>query len=410
VYLFLSYLCLVVHGGYVTTDSWIQSSAPLLPPTARESHTAVLNFINNTMIVFGGKDSTGALNDISSFDIANQLWTTNVPALGTWPRPRFSHSAVVSLTDKMVIFGGKNTSEYYFDDLLVLDLVQNVWLPIVVSGTPPSPRCGHTAVLDPFTNQMVVFGGLDAFGSYLQDLYFFDLTTYTWLPSPQISGTFPPGRAYHTAVVSSLDMMVIFGGTNADVLNTASCFDLPSKSWVYCGSGTGPTVYGHTAVVSPMQSMLVYAGRSSSPSDGTYYFDLLAYTWTQITPGGVSPGARYFHTSIATNFGSMVVFGGYSAANGADSNDYGLYNLVNTTLRDANDGIVLVILISLLGTLLLSICFAMDYMHEQVETEKAEMKEKAIEAFKLLPKIPLGPKAKKFFADLQVSLDPTRDP
>jgi len=160
-----------------------------------------------------------------------------------------------------------------------------------------------------------------------------------------------------------------------------------------------------------MGDMLLYAGRSSSDvTDDTYELDMSSYTWTQITAGGTSPGARYFHTAIASNFGSMLVFGGNSYADNDDSNDFGIYNLVNTTLRNANDGAVLVVLISLVGTLLLSICFAMDYMQDQAEAEKEEMKQKAKEVFNLLPKIPMGPKAKKFFQDLQNTLDPMRDP
>ena len=64
-----------------------------------------------------------------------------------------------------------------------------------------------------------------------------------------------------------------------------------------------------------------------------------------------------------------------------------------------------------MGTILISMCFALDYMQEQNAIEKEEAIEHAKKQIaRLIPKIPLGPKAKKFLDDFKVSLDPLKDP
>ncbi len=65
-------------------------------------------------------------------------------------------------------------------------------------------------------------------------------------------------------------------------------------------------------------------------------------------------------------------------------------------------------------------CFAIDYMQEQSEIEKEEAIERAKqEQLNLLPKlpaipkalrVPLGPRAQKFFNEFKTSLDPMQDP
>jgi hypothetical protein len=86
------------------------------------------------------------------------------------------------------------------------------WTQLSPSGTPPAPRGLATAVYDPGSNTMTIFGGL-----LQNDVWTLSnangLTgTPTWtelLPA----GPLPPGRNPHTAVYEpTSNVMTIFGG------------------------------------------------------------------------------------------------------------------------------------------------------------------------------------------------------
>ena len=51
----------------IVTDSWVQMAIPANPPSGRDSQSAVVNLINNTMVLFGGKDTISVFNNISLF-------------------------------------------------------------------------------------------------------------------------------------------------------------------------------------------------------------------------------------------------------------------------------------------------------------------------------------------------------
>lgn len=386
-------------------------ATPANSPSARDSQSAVLNSINNTVVFFGGKASSTTFNNISLFNLEKDTWAVATPG-GTLPAKRYGHSAVVSAQNMMVVFGGRNVTTY-FNDIAVYNLVANKWEQKVVSGNAPSPRIGHTAVVDITKNQMVVFGGLGVDGNYRRDVAFFDLTTYTWVSRPYNGST--NARAYHSAVVSPLNVMIVFGGTNGgSTLGDTACFSLITYTWFSCSTSSNvpDARSGHTAVISPVHKMTVFGGKDSAgfPLGDVWNFDLFKYTWNQADPTGVPMNPRYAHTAVSTPFGTMALFGGIGS-DGASSKEFAKYGLATTVLRNANDGAVLVVLLTLVGTILLSMCFALDYMQEQKALEKEEAIEHAKQQIaRLLPKIPLGPKAKKFLDDFKVSLDPLKDP
>lgn len=53
------------------------------------------------------------------------------------------------------------------------------WVKVAATGTPPSPRSGHTAVLHEAT--MFVFGGFDGAKCY-NDLFSFNINTNVFSP------------------------------------------------------------------------------------------------------------------------------------------------------------------------------------------------------------------------------------
>jgi Kelch motif len=89
-------------------------------------------------------------------------------------------------------------------------------------NTPPFPtgRSGHSAVLDPTTDRMTIYGGFDESGNVLSDVWVLSNANGLGGPSAwkQLGPlpVFPVGRTAHTAVyVPSTNQMVVFGGESA---------------------------------------------------------------------------------------------------------------------------------------------------------------------------------------------------
>src|SRR5207245_2423581 len=98
-----------------------------------------------------------------------QRLTPNTPA--GFPPGRGAHSAVYDpATNRMIIFGGGHFNGFHFSplfkDVWVLTNANGLggtpeWIPRTPSGGPPAPREGHGAFYKQATNEMIVFGGGD---------------------------------------------------------------------------------------------------------------------------------------------------------------------------------------------------------------------------------------------------------
>jgi hypothetical protein len=88
--------------------------------------------------------------------------------LGSMPTPRADASAVyIANGNQMIVFGGNFTgcaASPSLSDTWVLTDANGLtgtpaWSQLTPAGTPPPPRRGHTAVYNPTSDRMIVFGG-----------------------------------------------------------------------------------------------------------------------------------------------------------------------------------------------------------------------------------------------------------
>jgi len=143
----------------------------------------------------------------------------------------------------------------------------------------PGGRAGHTAVYDPTSNRMIVFGGTTGFTSpfNLNDLWYLNEAnslspTQSWTPASLGSVSAPEPRTYASAVYNaSLNKMIVFGGAGGFA---SPCYN---DIWVLSNAN----------------------GEGGAP------------TWTNLSTNGTPPPARFQH-SVAYNAttDTMVVFGG----------------------------------------------------------------------------------------------------
>lgn len=78
---------------------------------------------------------------------------------------------------RLVVFGGRNAAGKRLNDVWYLDVSTWKWHKPQTEGSAPSPRTGAAAV--GAEGQMYVFGG-QAHGMRLNDLHLLDLQTWRW--------------------------------------------------------------------------------------------------------------------------------------------------------------------------------------------------------------------------------------
>jgi hypothetical protein len=147
-----------------------------------------------------------------------QVWTL------AGPQSRHSHTAVFDpVSAQMIIFGGQETSTN-------TDL-NDVWLGVTASdqndqftqllptGTVPPGRYGHVATFDPTSNRMTIFGGAEGLPSpCANDVWLLQgangTGTATW-GEVDPTGTAPAPRVYSAGAYDpTTNAMIVFGGNN----------------------------------------------------------------------------------------------------------------------------------------------------------------------------------------------------
>jgi len=207
-------------------------------PSARFGHTGLYDSGSNHFMVFGGATGYPApcVNDYHVLTNANNtgggpVWSAVTPS-GAAPAARYRQASVyVASTNQIVLFGGNNCSTTYYNDVWILSNANNsgakpAWAELTVTGSQPSARQSASAVYDPTTNALIVYGG-DAGGAPDGDIWILSHAdgsggTSEWTElTPANSG--PVARSGHTATYDSVhNIMTIYGGfSGTAVLNDA---------------------------------------------------------------------------------------------------------------------------------------------------------------------------------------------
>ncbi len=304
------------------------------PPSARSGHSAICHCVGDyhRMVIFGGEGGN-LKNDTWTLDLAPAPpgWSRlPLVPLGPPPPARTRHSAIYDAAlQRMIVFGGLNDQDEYLNDVWGLNLITGSegWQELSPSGTPPTPRAGHSAVYDAIGRRMIVFGGENGVESF-NEVWALNLIPgrLAWTELTP-SGTPPAVRSDHTVVNDpGGGWMIVFGGR----LSTLKYNDVwllvltpGSESWAPLGpvgippAGTWPSDRsGHAAVRDAANGrMIVFGGETNPFLNDTWSLDLSGGGggWTELAPAGTLPPTRTLHSAIYDDpNGRMIVFGGQS--------------------------------------------------------------------------------------------------
>jgi hypothetical protein len=347
----LSFGMCVQHLSAQTTPSTSSVSWNRYGPGTRSQATAIYDSSTNQMFMFAGQhaptnvdfnDVWAAQNIIpdSTPTFQNLQWI-RVSLSGKQPSDRFGHSAIYNqTTDRMVVFGGgTGFPGPCVNDLWIASYINAVggkpsWAEQSPTGTPPPIREGHTAVYNPTTNKMIIFGGNNCSGTYYNDVWILsnaDGTTGTpsWAPVTP-AGTPPVARTQATAIYDTVNnVMTIYGGGEASTTVYGDVWTLTNAdgttgtpTWTELSpKGTAPAArVGQMAIYDSVNNrMTMYGGANNhnkSLNDGwilTYPNNIGGTpTWSEMTftaPGPYRKSSTVIYSSSADE---MVIFGGDS--------------------------------------------------------------------------------------------------
>lgn len=218
-------------------------------------------------------------------------------------------------------------------------------------GTPPVARGLHgtTGVYDPASNRMMVFGGRDANGDNLNDVWILTNANRLggsgqWLNLiPNGASGSPPARSGHSAVYDSANnIMIIFGGCSGyctpalnDVWTLSNANGIGGTPvWTQLSLSGGPAARTNAAVAYDQANnrMWVYSGQDGSPDPCSTFGDF----WILSSANGIGDLPSWQHHDLGddTNLptlppgmngaavaydaarGAMTIVGGYTTMNG----------------------------------------------------------------------------------------------
>jgi hypothetical protein len=211
------------------TPSWMQLSPTGTKPGKRMAHLAFYDATNNIMIVYGGTSCAGGyFSDVWTLSHANgeggtPAWT-KLTLMGGGPAARESASGIYDPVNNSITVYGGDTGTNALSDVWILNHANGMggtpkWTKLTPTGTAPAARTGASAVYDPGSNRMLIYGGVNAVGgtTWYTDTWAITNANNTggapaWV-NINASVSTNPTRRYHTAIYDhTMNDMVIFGG------------------------------------------------------------------------------------------------------------------------------------------------------------------------------------------------------
>jgi N-acetylneuraminic acid mutarotase len=175
------------------------------------------------------------------------------------------------------------------------------------TANAPVARYFHTAVWT--GNEMIVWGGSNGDGAYLNSGARYNPNSNTWTPISN-SGA-PAGRFYQAAVWTGSEM-IIWGGYGAGgasgYLNDGARYNPANNSWTAMSGNGAPGPRFAQSWAWTGSEMVIWGGYDFGSLDGGARYNPVNNSWTAMTTTG-QPSARNWHSAIWTG-SEMLIFGG----------------------------------------------------------------------------------------------------
>ena len=237
---------------------------------AEEKDHQSLLFKNGNVLVVGGNTSPTMILPTATAEIFNAssgTWTT-AASLHT---AKYNHIAALLNNGGLLVAGNCNS---YESSTEVYDVASNSWTQ---KGNMQTPRCDANATILPATGQVLIAGGINSPGAFLNSSELYDPQTGVWTAS----GNMQDARAQFVFLtLSNGKILAISSADNAGNAGRLSSeiYDPSNGSWVRTGNLNFPRHWAAASVL-PNGFVLISGGTSRTAGNSG--------SWRQAPPTAV---------------------------------------------------------------------------------------------------------------------------
>jgi len=233
-----------------------------------------------------------------------------------------NHTVVLLDGNKFLLFGGF-TEDGNSNKTYILDIDTHNWTEIQTTGTIPTPRNGHSAIV--VGNKMFVIGGWNSTGnSACSDMYQLNVDTWIWTQC-SVELTCNMGKIFYAQ-----GLLYIFrGGDGQHYYNDIHTihpvtFELKKLTT----QGTIPPVRANSANVNIGEFLYIVGGWNGTKRyNDMYRFHISSSTWESLSPSPKKlAGATLTHYRMANMYDYLVLCGGMNSSSKSNPEIY-LYNI-----------------------------------------------------------------------------------
>ena len=261
-------------------------------PPARYYHAMAYDAGRDRVVLFGGYNNVGYLDDTWEYDPTARTWAS----INASPRPPATRDCamVYDPAREVIVLHGGNTSgnqTWQYDGA--------AWTNVTVSGAPS--RYGHAMAYDAARGRIVLFGG--RWSGRMADTWEYDGASWTQVATTNSPS---PRDAVRMAYDAARQEIVLFGGQTDSAIS--------SETWAYDGADwarlepvLAPSARSsHVMAYDATRARIVLTGGNSGDQT-TWEFDGTNWQQNLATP---LPQAGQYSAMAYVGDGETVLFGG----------------------------------------------------------------------------------------------------
>ncbi|MEW6592916.1 MAG: kelch repeat-containing protein [Candidatus Hadarchaeota archaeon] len=319
------------------------------PISLRSDYGMVYDPITENIIMFGGTTVATGIRETWMFNTITRRWDNL--NIATQPSARYNVGMVYDpITENVVLYGGRVSANEPLFDTWMFKPSTRTW-ENVTPATRPEQRYAHSMVYDPFTENIVMFGGFTDGTGNQNDTWMFNPSARTW---NDVTVNRPLARSgAGMTYASNIDKIVMFGGNGAtyykdtwtyrsalyfpavtanddwlispEIDNTANRIENVTATW----NAIVPFTAGVTVSVSNNGASFPNVDNATEKVLGTkdsklqYRISMTIplKTWENMALGdSTPPPLRYYSMAYDPKTENIVLYGGLNAAATRDNN------------------------------------------------------------------------------------------
>lgn len=260
---------------------------------------------------------------------------------GSGPLARWDHVLTADAANgRLYVFGGRDANGVALGDLWSFDLASSGWTPIESAG--PSPRFGVAASATPDGSSFVLFGG-QADADFYADLWTFDFASQTWTLLDDGLAVAPTPRYGLGGAFDALGRFIVSHGFTFEGRFDDTWAFSRETGWLDVSPApeTRPLrrCLHEVTPIDNGERLLLYAGCSSGygpcPQGDLWEYETASGTWTQLAPS-IVPAARS-NPATAQLGDSVLLVGGQTEFGPAADVWYGARSSDGFEWQEATD-------------------------------------------------------------------------